>query len=48
MRGDSIVLTGQVQSDEIMTHAEMPELERMMEQSKAEKLEWDFDKDLSA
>ncbi|KAG7354115.1 LSM domain containing protein [Nitzschia inconspicua] len=48
-RGDSMVLLGQVGSDdEGMKQIEMKELEDMIEKAKQEKLEWDFDKDLLA
>jgi hypothetical protein len=52
VRGDSMVLLGQVSSDDRMQLVEMVKLEEMMEESKtatgAEALEWDFDKDLLA
>ncbi|KAG7351028.1 LSM domain containing protein [Nitzschia inconspicua] len=48
-RGDSMVLLGQVGSDdEGMKQIEMKELEDMIEKAKQEQLEWDFDKDLLA
>jgi U6 snRNA-associated Sm-like protein LSm1 len=48
VRGDSIVLMGQVSSDEQMKELRMPELDEIIEASNLEKLEWDFDKDLLA
>ena len=47
-RGDSMVLLGQVGSDDGMKQVEMDELEDMIAKAKQEELEWDFDKDLLA
>jgi U6 snRNA-associated Sm-like protein LSm1 len=48
VRGDSMVLLGQVSSDQGMKQMEVNDLEEMITKSKAEGLEWDFDKDLLA
>lgn len=47
-RGDSMVLLGQVGSDDGMKKIELKELEDMIAKTKEEALEWDFDKDLLA
>jgi hypothetical protein len=47
-RGDSMVLLGQVGSDDGMKQIEMGELEAMIRDDAEENLEWDFDKDLLA
>lgn len=47
-RGDSMVLLGQVGSDDGMKKIELKELEDMIAKMKEEALEWDFDKDLLA
>jgi U6 snRNA-associated Sm-like protein LSm1 len=53
VRGDSVVLMGQVGPDDNdddggMKQMELEELEEMIEAEKEEGLEWDFDKDLLA
>jgi U6 snRNA-associated Sm-like protein LSm1 len=48
VRGDSLVLLGQVGPDEGMKKVEAEELEEMIEASKDENLVWDFDNDLLA
>jgi U6 snRNA-associated Sm-like protein LSm1 len=48
VRGDSIVLLGQVAPDDGMKKVEPAELEEMMKGSDQAALEWDFDKDLQA
>lgn len=48
VRGDSIVLLGQVAPDDGMKKVEPTELDEMMKGSNKEALEWDFDKDLQA
>lgn len=47
VRGDSVVLLGQVGPDEGMKKMELEELEEMIS-AEEEELEWDFDKDLLA
>jgi hypothetical protein len=47
-RGDSMVLLGQVGSDDDMKQIELGELEAMILEAAEEQLEWDFDKDLLA
>lgn len=47
-RGDSMVLLGQVGSDDGMQQVDMDELDDMIAKSNQEMLEWDFDKDLLA
>lgn len=48
VRGDSIVLLGQVAPDEGMKKVELAELDEMIKGSGEAVLEWDFDKDLQA
>lgn len=48
VRGDSMVLLGQVSSDEGMQEVDLAELDELIEKSAQEGLEWDFDKDLLA
>ena len=48
VRGDSMVLLGQVAPDVGMKKLEPPELEEMIQKSKQEGLSWDFDNDLLA
>lgn len=48
VRGDSMVLLGQVSSDEGMKEVELSELDEIIEKSGTPSLEWDFDKDLLA
>ena len=48
VRGDSIVILGQVTADQGMKQVELDELEARMKNAKSEPLEWDFDKDLQA
>lgn len=48
VRGDSIVLLGQVAPDDGMKKVEPAELEEMTKGSDHAALEWDFDKDLQA
>ena len=49
VRGDSMVLLGQVGPDDGMKQIELEELEGMIAAEKEEEgLEWDFDKDLLA
>jgi U6 snRNA-associated Sm-like protein LSm1 len=48
VRGDSMVLLGQVSPDQGMEQVEVNDLEEMIMKAKAEGLEWDFDKDLLA
>jgi hypothetical protein len=47
-RGDSMVLLGQVGSDDGMKQIKLDELEAMTLEAVEEQLEWDFDKDLLA
>jgi hypothetical protein len=46
VRGDSIVLLGQISPDDGMKQVEPTEIEEMMNETAS--LEWDFDKDLQA
>lgn len=48
VRGDSIVLMGQISSDDAMKRVELHEFEEIVKKSPSEALEWDFDKDLLA
>ena len=48
VRGDAIVLLGQIAPDDGMTKMEPAEMEEMIEKEKKDSLEWDFDKDLQA
>lgn len=48
VRGDSMVLLGQVSTDEGMKEVEPSELQGLMKQADAAELPWDFDKDLLA
>jgi len=48
VRGDSIVLLGQVAPADGMTKVEPAELDKMIKESGEAVLEWDFDKDLQA
>ena len=48
VRGDSMVLLGQVAPDDGMKQVEPNELQEMIEKSKDEGLSWDFDNDLLA
>ena len=48
VRGDSMVMMGQISPDQGMTQVEASELHDMMAKETVEKLEWDFDKDLLA
>ena len=46
VRGDSIVLLGQIAPDDGMKKVEPAEIEEMIKEASG--LEWDFDKDLQA
>lgn len=48
VRGDSMVMMGQISPDLGMRKVDASELDEIMEKSNAEQLEWDFDKDLLA
>lgn len=48
VRGDSMVMLGQISVDQGMTQVELEELEEMMKTDSRDGLEWDFDKDLLA
>ena len=48
VRGDSMVLMGQISSDDAMKRVELDEYEEIVKKSPSEALEWDFDKDLLA
>jgi U6 snRNA-associated Sm-like protein LSm1 len=48
IRGDSMVLLGQVAPDDGMKEVEPKELQEMIEKSNKEELGWDFDNDLLA
>jgi len=48
VRGESMVLLGQISSDEGMKQVEVDQLEEIMKKSSSSPLEWDFDKDLLA
>ena len=48
VRGDSMVLMGQISSDDGMKRVELEEFEEIVKNSQSEALEWDFDKDLLA
>jgi len=48
VRGDSMVMLGQIAPDQGMKQVELDELEKLMKMSASEPLEWDFDKDLLA
>jgi U6 snRNA-associated Sm-like protein LSm1 len=48
VRGDSMVMLGQIAPDQGMKQVELEELEEMMKKATSEALEWDFDKDLLA
>ena len=48
VRGDSIVLLGQISPDDGMKKVEPAEMEEMVKNAEKEELEWDFDKDLQA
>lgn len=48
VRGDSVVLLGQVGPDDDMKEIEPDELDDMAAKAAEEALEWDFDKDLLA
>jgi len=48
VRGDSMVMMGQISSDQGMTQVEAAELHQIMAKESVEQLEWDFDKDLMA
>jgi hypothetical protein len=48
IRGDSMVLLGQVAPDDGMTKLEPNQLEDMIKEAKKEELPWDFDRDLLA
>lgn len=48
VRGDSMVLLGQVAPDDGMKQVEPEELEEMIKKSGKEELSWDFDADLLA
>lgn len=48
VRGDSMVMLGQISPDEGMKQIEPEELDAIMSKSKGGPLEWDFDKDLLA
>ncbi len=48
VRGDSMVMLGQISSDQGMKQVDLEELEELVKSSSREALEWDFDKDLLA
>mmetsp|Transcript_30494 Transcript_30494/g.57133 ORF Transcript_30494/g.57133 Transcript_30494/m.57133 type:complete len:219 (-) Transcript_30494:617-1273(-) len=48
VRGDSVVLLGQIGADDGMEQVELEELEEKIANEKEDELEWDFDKDLLA
>ena len=48
VRGESVVLMGQMASDQGMNPIPLAQLEEMAGKSETTKLEWDFDKDLLA
>lgn len=48
VRGDSMVMLGQISSDQGMKQVEVDELEELKKKSESGPLEWDFDKDLLA